>query len=65
MILAFLKKLGGNIPSSFLIYFVNLVNFIIRILCHVTSTCSSVGAFETTCCIDIADVGHYEIHSIE
>ena len=42
----------------------DLVNFIIRILCHFTTTCSSVEAFETTCCSDIADFGHYEIHLI-
>jgi len=41
-----------------------LVNFIIRILCHFTTTCSSVGAFETTRCSDRADFGHYEIHSL-
>jgi len=38
------------------------MNFIIRILCHITSTCIYVELFESTCCIDIADIGNYEIH---
>jgi len=51
------------IPIKYYLYG-TLVNFIIRILCHITTTCSSVGAFETTCCIDVANFGHYEIHSV-
>ncbi len=39
------------------------MNFIIRILRYVTSTCSFVEPFETTCWIDIARFGNYEIHS--
>ncbi len=30
---------------------------------HFTSACSSVKSFVTTCYIDIAGVGNYEIHS--
>lgn len=40
------------------------MNFIIRIVCYFTTACSSVGTFETTCYIQIADVDNYEIHSI-
>lgn len=41
-----------------------LVNFIIRIWCHITPTCSFVEAFLTTCHIDIAVSGNYDIHSL-
>jgi len=34
-----------------------------RIFCSITS-CSFVGVFATTCCIDEAVFGNYEIHSI-
>lgn len=38
-------------------------DFIMHILWHFTTTCSSVGAFETTYCMDIAYFSHYETHS--
>jgi len=40
------------------------MNFIICILRYVNTTCSFVEPFETTCCIDIADFGNYEIHLV-
>ena len=41
------------------------MNFIIRILCHFTTACSSVKTFETTRSSEVAIFDHYEIHIID
>ena len=53
------------IKSHTKFFLCDLMIFIIRILCYFTTTCSSDKTFETTCCIQIAHLDNYEIHSIK
>ena len=41
-----------------------MVNFIIQIWRHLTTTCSFVEPFLTTCYSEVAVLGNYEIHSM-
>src|SRR5690625_7497006 len=40
------------------------MNFIIPVYCNTATTYSFVDPFLTTCRIDVADFGNYEIHSV-
>ena len=40
------------------------MNFIILVLCNTVTIYSFVEPFLTTYCIDVADFGNYEIHSV-
>ena len=51
------------VKRIFLLALHALMNFIIRMLCYLTTTCSSVKSFEATCGSEVVVFSHYEIHA--
>src|SRR5690625_4093973 len=55
---------SSDIDLPLIAFFISLMNFIIPVYCNIDTTYSCDEPFLTKYCIDVADFGNYEIHSV-